>query len=57
MQKPKDHIIVGAITLTFNQQQQGWEHGDQIIKNPLKAQRIAERIHLRDLNIKGHQHD
>lgn len=57
MQKPKDDITVGSSTLTFNHQRQGWVHDGQVINNPFKAQRIAEHLHLRDLNIKGHQHD
>ncbi|MEB1002045.1 DUF1317 family protein [Citrobacter freundii] len=43
MTNPHDNICVGSITLVYSALRRGWlEPGGQIIRNPLKAQRIAE---------------
>ncbi|ATX96403.1 DUF1317 family protein [Citrobacter freundii] len=43
MTNPHDNISVGSITLVYSTLSRGWlAPGGQIIKNPLKAQRIAE---------------
>ncbi|MGY9523610.1 DUF1317 family protein [Citrobacter freundii] len=43
MTNPHDNIRVGSITLVYSTLRRGWlAPGGQIIRNPLKAQRIAE---------------
>ncbi|WP_139810730.1 DUF1317 family protein [Pantoea rwandensis] len=57
MEKPNDDIRVGNITLPYNQTLKGWYCGGRVEKNPLLVQRIAERLHLREQNLKDNQHD
>ncbi|MFQ7388168.1 MAG: DUF1317 family protein [Escherichia sp.] len=40
---PHDNIRVGAIT-SFSVTKRGWVFGLSVIRNPLKAQRLAEKI-------------
>lgn len=43
MTNPHDNISVGSITLVYSALRRGWlGPGGQIIRKPLKAQRIAE---------------
>ncbi|EBS4934417.1 DUF1317 family protein [Salmonella enterica subsp. enterica serovar Goverdhan] len=43
MTNPHDNIRVGSITLVYSSLRCGWiVPGRKVIKNPLKAQRIAE---------------
>ncbi|EDS5131204.1 DUF1317 family protein [Salmonella enterica] len=43
MTNPHDNISVGSITLVYSSLRCGWiVPGGKVIKNPLKAQRIAE---------------
>ncbi len=43
MANPHDNISVGSITLVYSSLRCGWiVPGRKVIKNPLKAQRIAE---------------
>ncbi|CAH2848725.1 DUF1317 domain-containing protein [Salmonella enterica subsp. enterica serovar Typhimurium] len=43
MTNPHDNICVGSITMVYSTLRRGWlAPGGQIIRNPLKAQRIAE---------------
>lgn len=55
MEHPCDSIKVGNITLPYNQTLKGWDCGGRVEKNPLLVQRIAERLHLREQNLKDHQ--
>ncbi|HFL4765533.1 TPA: DUF1317 family protein [Escherichia coli] len=46
MTNPQDGITVGSVTLPYSMLRRGWVSPDgQVIKNPLKAQRIAEQMH------------
>ena len=43
MTDPHDNIRVGGITLVYSSLRRGWlAPGGQVIRNPLKAQRVAE---------------
>ncbi|WP_410698285.1 DUF1317 family protein [Citrobacter freundii] len=43
MNSPHDSIRVGSVTLIYSLLRRGWiAPGGKVIKNPLKAQRIAE---------------
>lgn len=43
MTNPHDGITVGMVTLVYSFKRRGWmAPGGKVIKNPLKAQRIAE---------------
>ncbi|EBZ4662804.1 DUF1317 family protein [Salmonella enterica] len=43
MTNPQDDISVGLVTLVYSFKHRGWmAPGGKVIKNPLKAQRIAE---------------
>ncbi|EBR2208762.1 DUF1317 family protein [Salmonella enterica] len=43
MTNPHDNISVGSITVVYSSLRCGWiVPGRKVIKNPLKAQRIAE---------------
>ncbi|ECC3629210.1 DUF1317 family protein [Salmonella enterica subsp. enterica serovar Weltevreden] len=43
MTNPQDDISVGLVTLVYSFKRRGWmAPGGKVIKNPLKAQRIAE---------------
>lgn len=45
MTNPHDGITVGSVTLRYSMLRRGWLSPDgQVIKNPLKAQRIAEYL-------------
>jgi len=45
MKAPDHPITVGRITLPYSHMRKGWKHPDgTLIKNPLKAQRIAELL-------------
>ncbi|WP_057649597.1 DUF1317 family protein [Yersinia frederiksenii] len=45
MINPHDNITVGCITLVYSEIHHGWiTPQNSIIKNPLTAQRIAERM-------------
>ena len=45
MQQPKDRIRVGRISLAYSILERGWIiPGGSVVKNPLKAQRIAEYL-------------
>ncbi len=45
MTHPHDNIRVGAITFVYSVTKRGWVFpGLSVIKNPLKAQRLAEEI-------------
>ncbi|HHT2534383.1 DUF1317 family protein [Klebsiella pneumoniae] len=40
-----DSIRVGSITLVYSSMRRGWlAPGGQVIRNPLKAQRVAEQL-------------
>ena len=41
-----DNIRVGSVTLVYSIVKRGWVYpGLSIIRNPLKAQRVAEELH------------
>ncbi|MDT7076467.1 DUF1317 family protein [Citrobacter amalonaticus] len=43
MTNPHDNITVGKVTLVYSTLRRGWlAPGVQVIRNPFKAQRIAE---------------
>ncbi|ENU7838647.1 DUF1317 family protein [Escherichia coli] len=45
MTHPHDNIRVGAITFVYSITKRGWVFpGLSVIRNPLKAQRLAEEI-------------
>lgn len=45
MTNPHDNISVGGITLVYSTLRRGWvAPGGDVIRNPLKAQRIAELV-------------
>ncbi len=45
MTNPHDGITVGSVTLRYSMLLRGWLSPDgQVIKNPLKAQRVAEEL-------------
>lgn len=45
MTHSQDNITVGNITLVYSSKHHGWiTPYNEVIKNPLKAQRTAERI-------------
>ncbi|CAM7032003.1 DUF1317 family protein [Klebsiella pneumoniae] len=45
MTNPHDSIRVGSITLVYSSVHRGWlAPGGQVIRNPLKAQRVAEQL-------------
>ncbi|HBV9483225.1 DUF1317 domain-containing protein [Klebsiella pneumoniae] len=45
MTNPHDSIRVGSITLVYSSVRRGWlAPGDHVIRNPLKAQRVAEQL-------------
>ncbi|MBU5567861.1 DUF1317 domain-containing protein, partial [Escherichia sp. S69_ASV_4] len=45
MKHPHDNIRVGAITFVYSITKRGWVFpGLSVIRNPLKAQRLAEEI-------------
>lgn len=45
MTNQHDGITVGSVTLRYSMLRRGWLSPDgQVIKNPLKAQRIAEYL-------------
>ncbi|EFN8444380.1 TPA: DUF1317 family protein [Escherichia coli] len=45
MKHPHDNIRVGAITFIYSFTKRGWVFpGLSVIRNPLKAQRLAEAI-------------
>ncbi|HDC4563244.1 TPA: DUF1317 family protein [Enterobacter asburiae] len=45
MTDPHDNIRVGSVTLVYSTLRRGWlAPGGQVIRNPLKAQRLAEMI-------------
>lgn len=45
MKHPRDNIRVGAITFVYSVTKRGWVFpGLSVIRNPLKAQRLAEEI-------------
>ncbi|HBW9223132.1 TPA: DUF1317 family protein, partial [Klebsiella pneumoniae] len=45
MTHPHDNIRVGAITFVYSVTKRGWVFpGLSVIRNPLKAQRLAEEI-------------
>ena len=45
MTNPHDGINVGSVTLRYSMLRRGWLSPDgQVIKNPLKAQRVAEYL-------------
>ena len=45
MTHPHDNIRVGAITFVYSVTKRGWVFpGLSVIRNPLKAQRLAEKI-------------
>ncbi|WP_072163154.1 DUF1317 family protein [Escherichia coli] len=45
MKHPHDNIRVGAITFVYSVTKRGWVFpGLSVIRNPLKAQRLAEEI-------------
>lgn len=45
MTNPHDGITVGSVTLRYSMLRRGWLSPDgQVIKNPLKAQRLAEQL-------------
>ncbi|WP_454730528.1 DUF1317 family protein [Citrobacter freundii] len=48
MTNPHDNISVGSITLVYSDLRRGWlVPGRKVIKNPLKAQRLAELMNNR----------
>lgn len=45
MTNPHDSIRVGSVTLVYSYLRSGWmTPGGKVIKNPLKAQRLAEQL-------------
>lgn len=45
MKHPHDNTRVGAITFVYSVTKRGWVFpGPSVIRNPLKAQRLAEEI-------------
>ncbi|HDP4933791.1 TPA: DUF1317 family protein [Escherichia coli] len=45
MTNPHDGITVGSVTLRYSMLRRGWlSPGGLVIKNPLKAQRMAELL-------------
>ncbi|EGM8092764.1 DUF1317 family protein [Escherichia coli] len=45
LNRPATHIRVGAITFIYSVTKRGWVFpGLSVIRNPLKAQRLAEEI-------------
>ncbi|AVO94095.1 DUF1317 family protein [Klebsiella pneumoniae] len=51
MTNPHDSIRVGNITLVYSSVRRGWlAPGGQVIKNPLKAQRLAEQLNSRKVS-------
>lgn len=45
MTNPHDGITVGNVTLVYSILRRGWlAPGGQVIRNPLKAQRVAEMM-------------
>nr|DAF10802.1 MAG TPA: Protein of unknown function (DUF1317) [Caudoviricetes sp.] len=48
MTNPHDGITVGSVTLPYSMNRRGWLlPGGQVVKNPLKAQRLAEQLNNR----------
>lgn len=48
MTNPHDGITVGSVTLRYSMLLRGWLSPDgQVIKNPLKAQRLAELMNIK----------
>ncbi|EPV6100099.1 DUF1317 family protein [Escherichia coli] len=48
MTNPHDGITVGSVTLPYSTIRRGWLlPGGKVIKNPLKAQRLAEQLNNR----------
>ncbi|MCJ6248970.1 DUF1317 family protein [Klebsiella pneumoniae] len=51
MTNPHDSIRVGSITLVCSSVRRGWlAPGGQVIRNPLKAQRVAEQLNSRKVS-------
>ncbi|HID4273120.1 DUF1317 family protein [Klebsiella pneumoniae] len=51
MNNPHDSIRVGSITLVYSSVRRGWlAPGGQVIRNPLKAQRVAEQLNSRKVS-------
>ncbi|MCF6685998.1 DUF1317 family protein [Raoultella ornithinolytica] len=45
MTNPHDSIRVGSIKMIYSTLRRGWvTPGGQVIRNPLKAQRVAEQL-------------
>ncbi|EJZ9501547.1 TPA: DUF1317 family protein [Escherichia coli] len=45
MTNAKDNIRVGRIIMVYSEQKHGWiAPGGRVIRNPLKAQRLAEEL-------------
>jgi len=45
MTNPHDGITVGSVTLPYSMNRRGWLlPGGQLVKNPFKAQRLAEQL-------------
>ncbi|RRF74833.1 DUF1317 family protein [Klebsiella pneumoniae] len=44
MTNPHDSIRVGSITLVYSSVRRGWLAPAAVIRNPLKAQRVAEQL-------------
>ncbi|MDW4578454.1 DUF1317 family protein [Atlantibacter hermannii] len=45
MTNAKDNIRVGRVIMVYSGQKQGWvAPGGRVIRNPLKAQRLAEEL-------------
>lgn len=45
MKEPTDPITVGVVTFVYSHQQSGWlckQYG--VVSNPLKAQKLAEKL-------------
>lgn len=50
MTNSHDNISVGSITLVYSTLRRGWlAPGGQVIRNPLKAQRLAELINSKKM--------
>lgn len=48
MDNPYDDIRVGSVTLVYSIVKRGWVYpGLSVIRNPLKAQRVAEELNSR----------
>lgn len=48
MKHPQDRIRVGSVVFHYSVLKRGWVYpGLSVIKNPLKAQRLAEEINNR----------